>query len=169
MAARWFGAHARASKSVRSLDFSSRGRRPLTLVSCSFLRLGRERIPYGIQRYIGETERLYGVLDIRLKGRKYLVGEKYSIADIAVFSWVNVAYLAGIDLADFPNLHKWWERINKRPAVQRGLKIPTESRVTNAAYLKRLQADREFREAEEEYVQMGRDAKELYGYKFTAP
>lgn len=52
-----------------------------------FYRLAKERIAYPTQRYVGETERLYGVLDIRLKGREYLVGDKYSIADIANFRY----------------------------------------------------------------------------------
>jgi len=87
-----------------------------------FYRLAKERIPYRTQRYVGETERLYGILDNELKSRHYLVGPgkgKYSIADIANVSWVNVSYFAGVDLSKFPNLEKWWQRINDRPAVKK--------------------------------------------------
>lgn len=93
----------------------------------SFYRLAKERIPYPTQRYVGESERLYGILDARLKDNDYLVGGKYSIADIASFPWVNFAYFAGLKIDQFPNLHKWWERINARPAVKRGLAIPSDS------------------------------------------
>lgn len=58
-----------------------------------FYRLAKERIAYPTQRYVGETERLYGVLDIRLKGREYLVGDKYSIADIANFRYTLFFFL----------------------------------------------------------------------------
>ena len=77
-----------------------------------FYRLAKERIPYPTQRYVGETERLYGVLDHQLQDREYLVGPgkgKYSIADIANFGWVNIAYFSGVDLSKFPNLEKWWK------------------------------------------------------------
>lgn len=54
-----------------------------------FYRLAKERIPYPTQRYVGETERLFGILDKQLSSNDYLVGNKYSIADIANFSWAN--------------------------------------------------------------------------------
>jgi glutathione S-transferase len=141
----------------------------LTNLSCSFYRLAKERIPYPTQRYVGETERLYGVLDIRLQGRDWLVGDKYSIADIANFSWVNVAYFAGVDLAQFPNLYKWWERINARPAVQKGTAIPSPSPFTNDAYQRRLKEEPEFKQKEDELKELADKAKEQYGYKFSAP
>lgn len=144
--------------------------RALTIVSLSsFYRLAKERIPYPTQRYVGETERLYGVLDIRLKGRDYLVGDKYSIADIANFSWVNVGYFAGVDLQQFPNLYKWWERINARPAVKRGVAIPNEPTITNEPYQRRLKEEPEFKQKEEELADLLKKAKEQYGYKFASP
>ncbi|CAK1364507.1 unnamed protein product [Cercospora beticola] len=134
-----------------------------------FYRLAKERIPYPTQRYVGETERLYGVLDIRLKGREYLVGDKYSIADIANFSWVNVAYIAGVNLENFPNLYKWWERINARPAVKRGVAIPEESSLTNEAYKRRLKEEDGFKEKEDELGNLLKKAQEQYEYKFSSP
>lgn len=139
------------------------------LTPVSFYRLAKERIPYPTQRYVGETERLYGVLDKRLEGRTYLVGEKYSIADIANFSWVNVAYFAGVNLDQFPNLYKWWERINARPAVQRGISIPSESKLVNQAYKKRLTDEEGFKEKEDELKALADKAKEQYGYKYASP
>jgi len=112
---------------------------------------------------------LYGILDNRLKNRQYLVGNKYSIADIANFSWVNVAFSGGINLRDFPNLYKWWERINARPAVQRGTALPSPSRFVNAAYLERLGEDPEFKQQEGRLAELAKKAKEQYGYKYSSP
>lgn len=67
---------------------------PMQGQAIHFYRLAKERVPYPTQRYMGETERLYGILDNQLKDRDYLVGPgkgKYSIADIASFPWVNVS------------------------------------------------------------------------------
>lgn len=134
-----------------------------------FFRLAKERIPYGTQRYVGETERLFGVLDIRLQGRQYLVGEKYSIADIASFSWVNFSTLAGLDLKKWPNLYSWWERINARPAVQKGLSIPSEPTMTNDAFNKKLETDPEAKQKNDELHEHLRKAQEQYNYKYSAP
>jgi len=134
-----------------------------------FHRLAKERIPYPTQRYVGETERLYGILDSHLKSRTYLVGEKYTIADMANFSWVNVAYFAGVNLDDFPNLKKWWERINARPAVQKGLAVPSESKIINQAYQQRLKDEEGFKEKEDELNATTKKAKEQYDYKYASP
>ncbi|SMR50219.1 unnamed protein product [Zymoseptoria tritici ST99CH_3D1] len=134
-----------------------------------FYRLAKERIPYPTQRYVGETERLYGILDAQLASNEYLVGGKYSIADIANFSWVNVAYFAGVDLDQFPNLKKWWERINARPAVKKGVAIPNESTITNEAYQRRLKEEDGFKEKEDELKELGKKAKEQYDYKYSSP
>ncbi|TGO69753.1 hypothetical protein BOTNAR_0007g00340 [Botryotinia narcissicola] len=137
-----------------------------------FYRLAKERIPYPTQRYIGESERLYGVLDAHLADREYIVGPgkgKYSIADIANFSWVNVAYFAGVDLAKFVNLESWWKRISEREAVKKGIRVPSESRLVNEAFKKRLEEDAEFREGEEKLKKLVEEAKENYGYKYASP
>jgi len=137
-----------------------------------FYRLAKERIPYPTQRYVGETERLYGILDHQLKDRDYIVGPgkgRYSIADIANFSWVNIAYFAGIDLSKFPNLEKWAERINEREAVKKGTSVPSESRLTNGPYQQRLKDEPEFKAKEEELKALGDKAKEQYGYKYASP
>jgi len=134
-----------------------------------FFRLAKERIPYPTQRYVGETERLYGILDKQLANNEYLVGNKYSMADIANFSWVNWSYCAGVDLKQFSNLHKWWERINSRPAVQKGCSIPSKSPIANESYQKRLQEEPEFKQKEKELADLRDKAKEQYNYKYASP
>ena len=90
-----------------------------------FRRYAPEKIPYAIERYTNEAARLYGVLDKRLEGREYLVGE-YSIADIANYPWLRSHEAQGQDLNDFPNVKRWYEAIEARPAVQRGVEVLSE-------------------------------------------
>lgn len=160
--------HARPSKPVRS-SHSPQKSPPILTSSTSFHRLAKERIPYPTQRYVGETERLYGILDARLKDNEYLVGNKYSIADIANWSWVNVAYFAGVDLAQFPNLYNWWERISARPAVKKGLAIPDEPTFTNEPYQRRLKEEPEFKAKHDELNEITNKAKAQYDYKYSSP
>ena len=89
-----------------------------------FLRAAKEKVPYGIERYGTEARRLYGVLDRRLDGREHLAGEGYSIADIATWPWVLRHEWQQIDLADYPNVKRWFDAVGSRPAVQRGIQIP---------------------------------------------
>lgn len=77
-----------------------------------------EKIPYAINRYVKETERLYGVLNERLSDRPFVAGE-YSIADMAAYPWIVPYAAQGMNLADFPNVKRWFESIRTRPAVQR--------------------------------------------------
>ena len=75
-----------------------------------------EKIPYAIERYVNETHRLYGVLDRRLADRDFVAGD-YSIADMASYPWVVPYERQGQKLDDFPNLKRWFEAIQARPAV----------------------------------------------------
>ena len=77
-----------------------------------------EEVPYAIERYTRETHRLYGVLDRRLEGRAFIAGD-YSIADMACYPWIVPHEAHGQDLADFPNLRRWFDAIAARPATQR--------------------------------------------------
>ena len=88
-----------------------------------FLRAAKEQVPYAIERYTRETRRLYGVLDKRLAEAPFLAAE-YSIADIATFPWVARHEWHQVDLADFPNVKRWFETIARRPAVARGMAVP---------------------------------------------
>jgi len=86
-----------------------------------------EPIPYAIERYTNEARRLYNVLDRRLGEVDYLAGD-YSIADMAVFPWIRPYKRQGLDINDFPNLKRWFEAIDARPAVQRGLGLLADRR-----------------------------------------
>jgi GSH-dependent disulfide-bond oxidoreductase len=78
-----------------------------------------EKLPYAINRYVNETNRLYGVLDRRLAGRSFLAGEEYTIADIAAYPWVVPWKRQQQDIDDFPNLRRWFGVIGGRPATER--------------------------------------------------
>jgi GST-like protein len=83
-----------------------------------FLHYAPEKVPYAIDRYGKETNRLYGVLDKRLAGRAFILGKPYSIADMAAYPWI-IPERQGQDLADFPNLARWHAAIKARPGTQR--------------------------------------------------
>ena len=89
-----------------------------------FLRAAKEQVPYGIERYGKEARRLYGVLDARLDGRDHLAGTEVSIADFATLPWVFRHDWQQIDLAAYPNVKRWYDRMMARPALQRGMDIP---------------------------------------------
>jgi GSH-dependent disulfide-bond oxidoreductase len=89
-----------------------------------------EKIAYGIDRYTNEVHRLYGVLNERLKDRSYLAGE-YSIADMASYPWVRPYKNQGQDIAEFPRLEKWYQRIHDRPAVAKAIKVGDDLRSAN--------------------------------------
>ena len=78
-----------------------------------------EKISYAIDRYVKETNRLYGVLDRRLEGRAYIAGDEYSIADMACYPWIVPHEYQGQKLEDFPNLMTWFERVKNRSATIR--------------------------------------------------
>lgn len=82
-----------------------------------------EKVPYGIERYSSEAKRLYGVMDKQLAQTAYLAGKTYSIADIATWPWVDSHPKQGIDLADFPNVKRWYEQIAARPAVKKAITL----------------------------------------------
>jgi len=88
-----------------------------------FLRFAKQEVPYAIDRYSDEAQRLYGVLDARLSEHEYLVGE-YTIADIAIFPWAARHEWHGVNLGKFPNVKRWYDSIAARPAVQSGMCVP---------------------------------------------
>ena len=88
-----------------------------------FKKFAPEKIEYAIARYEKETLRLYSVLDSQLKDNEYICGD-YSIADIATYPWVAVYEFQGLTLDNHPNLKRWVETVQQRPAVQRGMKVP---------------------------------------------
>ena len=76
-------------------------------------------IPYAIERYVNETNRLYGVMNKRLADRRYIAGDAYTIADMACYPWIVPHQRQRQDLDDFPNLKRWFHAIADRPATQR--------------------------------------------------
>jgi GST-like protein len=96
-----------------------------------FRRYAPEPIAYAIDRYTNEARRLYRVMDRRLGEAEYLAGE-YSVADIASFPWIRPYRRQGQDLEDYPNLKRWFDAIDNRPAVQRGLQVPSGTRSVSA-------------------------------------
>jgi len=93
-----------------------------------FANYAPEKLPYAIERYTNEVKRLLRVLDKRLSAAEYLAGPDYSIADIATFPWVRSASGRAADLADTPSVKRWFDAIDARPAVQRGLAVLAERR-----------------------------------------
>ena len=85
-----------------------------------------EKIPYAIDRYVNEANRLYGVLDTRLKGREFICGD-YSIADIATVGWATLWDKQGQSIDDTPNVKRWLETMLARPAVASGLAAHVEA------------------------------------------
>jgi GST-like protein len=97
-----------------------------------------EKVPYGVRRFGDEAHRLYGVLNKRLAGRDFVAGD-YSIADMALIGWVKGFERQGIDIAEFPNVRRWVDRMLARPAVERALKVGAEVPRTDLATDKEAQ------------------------------
>ena len=110
-------------EALQWLMFQMGGVGPMLGQTHHFLRFAPEQVPYAIERYSTEAARLYGVLDKRLGEVDYLAGE-YSIADMATFPWVARHVWQKIELADFPNVRRWYEEIGSRTAVQSGMLVP---------------------------------------------
>jgi len=78
-----------------------------------------EKIPYAIERYTNEANRLLQVLDTHLKGRDFIAGDAYSIADMATYPWIGVYDKAPIDMTPYPEVQRWHAAIKARPATAR--------------------------------------------------
>ncbi|NVE93493.1 glutathione binding-like protein [Altererythrobacter lutimaris] len=84
-----------------------------------------EEVPYAIERYSGETKRLYGLIDRELAKKPWIAGDEYSLADMATYPWMDARQqkLHGIDISAFPNVAAWIEKCETRPGVQRGMAL----------------------------------------------
>ncbi|WP_437673223.1 glutathione binding-like protein [Sorangium sp. So ce131] len=100
---------------------------PMSGQAGHFRAFAPEKIPYAIDRYTNEVNRLYGVMNKRLADRAYLAGD-YSIADIASFPWVTGYERLGQSIEEFPHLKRWVDEIRARPAVARGLAVGADLR-----------------------------------------
>ena len=131
-----------------------------------FYRYAPETIDYAVRRYQTETRRLYAVLNDRLEAQKaaghglWLVGGKYSIADLACFSWVNWAEWAlGREWSKgdpFPALQAWLAEIEKRPAIKKGVNVPDEFEMKEA--MKTAEGEREYAKHHGSWVIQGQKA-----------
>jgi GSH-dependent disulfide-bond oxidoreductase len=110
------------AETMQWLFWQMAGLGPMAGQNGHFNNYAPEKIPYAIDRYIKETERLYGVLDERLADREFIAGP-YSIADMAAYPWIVPHERQGQNLNDFPSLKRWFETIQRRDAVQRAYAV----------------------------------------------
>jgi GSH-dependent disulfide-bond oxidoreductase len=126
----------RHSEVTQWLFWQTSGLGPMLGQNHHFAHYAPETLPYAINRYVKETERLYAVLDRRLQDREF-IAEVYSIADIASYPWIVPHARQGIKLEEFPHLRRWFNAMGARPAVQRAYakaaEINTAPTVTEAA------------------------------------
>jgi len=115
-----------------------------------FSRYWPDKIQSVIDRYQGETARLFGVLDARLGDHEFLAGD-YSIADIANWCWVRTHKWSGVDIEPFPNLRRWLDVIRARPAVEAGILVPFVRPIATA------EDEKIFAEHARKIVQTGRN------------
>ena len=110
------------------LMFQMGGLGPMLGQAHHFRMYSPEKIDYAINRYTNESRRLYGVMDKQLSQHAFLAGRNYTIADMACWPWTRSHANQGVDLADFPNVKRWYDDIQSRPAVQRGVAVLADQR-----------------------------------------
>ena len=115
------------SQTHQWLMFQMGGIGPMMGQAMYFQRIARPNgndDPFAIKRYVDESRRLLEVLDSRLQGREWLVGEEMSIADIATYPWARSYFWAGVDVSGLDHLNAWLARIDARPTTQAALQLP---------------------------------------------
>lgn len=115
------------SETLQWIMFQMGGIGPIMGQAMYFQRIAApngEDNPFAISRYVNESRRLLEVLNTRLKGRSWLVGDDYSIADMATYPWARAFVWAKVDVGDLTNLKTWFDRIDSRPLTQKALTIP---------------------------------------------
>jgi GSH-dependent disulfide-bond oxidoreductase len=105
------------------LMFQMGGVGPMFGQAHHFMRAKKDEIPYGSERYGTEAKRLYGVMNRHLASHEYFADE-YSIADVAIYPWVARHEWHRVELAEFPNVKRWYDVIGARPAVVKGMAVP---------------------------------------------
>ena len=124
---RFFGESVRRKVEVNQwLMWQMGGLGPMTGQYGHFSVYAPEPIPYAIDRYTREVQRLLGVLDRQLAGRAFITGEDYTIADMASYPWINPYDKAPLDLTPFPQVRRWHASIAARPATQRAHALATQ-------------------------------------------
>jgi GST-like protein len=115
-------------KVLEWLMFQMGGVGPMLGQAHHFRLYAPDKIEYAIHRYTNEARRLYGVMDRQLASHKFIAGEQYSVADIAIFPWLRSWQNQGIDWNDHPRLKVWFDAIAARPAVQRAVTVLADAR-----------------------------------------
>jgi GST-like protein len=110
------------------LMFQMGGVGPMLGQAHHFLAYAPEKIPYAMQRYSKEANRLYGVMDRRLAESKFIACDEYTIADMAIMPWLRSYERQGVNMDEYRHVRKWFDGIAARPAVQRGLAVLAERR-----------------------------------------
>jgi len=121
------------SSTIQWLVWQVAGLGPMAGQNHHFGSYAPEKLPYAIDRYVKETNRLYGVLDHQLQGRQFIAGDQYTIADIASYPWIVPWKRQQQNIEDFPNLHRWFEAIRARPATVRAYERATQYSTTQVA------------------------------------
>jgi GST-like protein len=122
-------ARSRYWETVEWLMWQKAGLGPMLGQVHHFVRFNKGKSTYSEGRFLKEAHRLYSVLDRRLSDSPYIVGDEYTIADIAAWPWISRFEYQSIDLSFFPNVLDWYLRIAHRPAVQAGYAIPLTEEV----------------------------------------
>lgn len=124
---KFFGnGHRERLSIIQWLMFQMGGVGPMLGQAHHFRIYAPEPIEYAINRYTNEAKRLYGVINKQLNEFPYIAGENYSIADMALYPWVYRWQRQGIELSDYPAVHKWYEELSARPAVIKALNVNLE-------------------------------------------
>ncbi|MBM3368457.1 MAG: glutathione S-transferase family protein [Betaproteobacteria bacterium] len=110
------------------LMFQMGGVGPMLGQAHHFLGYAPEKIPYAMNRYSNEANRLYGVIDRRLRESKYIACGQYTIADMAIVPWLRFPERQGVRVDEYPALKKWRDAILARPAVQKAMLVLAERR-----------------------------------------
>jgi GST-like protein len=115
------------SKTLQWLMFQMSGIGPMMGQAMYFQRIAAKNGEYNefsINRYVNESRRLFEVLNTQLEGQDYIVGNEFTIADIATYPWARAYYWANVSVDGLPHLQAWFDRIDERKATQRALEIP---------------------------------------------
>jgi GSH-dependent disulfide-bond oxidoreductase len=115
------------SRVLQWLMFQMSGVGPMMGQANVFFRYAPEKIPYAIERYQREVRRLFEVMERQLAGNEYIAGSEYSIADIALWSWIAGYSWSGVSVEGLPQLARWMNLVGARPAAQKGRNIPPPS------------------------------------------
>ena len=131
----------------------------LTTIHYSYHRFAPTHHPFGLSRAMSKLESSFAVLDTRLANRSYLVGDKYSTADLANFTIACVAPVNGIELERYPNVVRWADGIPGKEAVRRGMEVPNKVPIVSGNYKRLWERVEGFRQGKKELRGRVREAR----------